>query len=177
MPDRTLFTDARCSTAAAPDLFWPESRPIGRLFATAVLALLLSCLGLAQSHSGFPVDITAGPVPQPVMVDGHLRLVYELHLTNVAPIPIELLALDVFGSNGSPALASYHGAALEKLLVPVEQLLVSVNPSNGAANTQAIAAGHSVVIFLDVALDPGTPALVELRHRFSFSIRGNAALD
>jgi hypothetical protein len=56
--------------------------------------------GLAQSHSGFPVDIVAGPRPQLVMADGRAHLLYELHVTNVAPIPIEVVALDVFGDDG-----------------------------------------------------------------------------
>jgi hypothetical protein len=44
--------------------------------------LLLPLQVLAQSHSGFPVDIIAGPAPQPFMSDARERLLYELHLTN-----------------------------------------------------------------------------------------------
>lgn len=97
------------------------------LLARAVLTLLLPALGLAQPQSGFPVDITAGPAPQPVMVDGRIRLVYELHLTNVAPIPIEIIALEVFSGDASTPLASYRNDALQNLLVPVENVLVSVD--------------------------------------------------
>ena len=39
-----------------------------------------------------PGDIVAGPPPQPVISDGRARLLYELRLTNVAPIPIEVVA-------------------------------------------------------------------------------------
>ncbi|HEX4809586.1 MAG TPA: peptidoglycan DD-metalloendopeptidase family protein [Bryobacteraceae bacterium] len=155
---------------------WPNARTIKRLLVAVVLALL-PLRGPAESHSGFPVDIIAGPAPQPVMVDGRIRLVYELHLINVAPIPIELLTLDVFSDNGASALASYRGEALEKLLVPVEKVLVSVEPTEGAGKTRAIAEGHSVVIFLDLTLEAGARPPRELRHRLTFSIRGNAALD
>ena len=53
--------------------------------------------GVAQTRSGFPVDIVAGPRPQPVMAEGRTRLVYELYLTSYAPLPIELTGLDVLG--------------------------------------------------------------------------------
>ena len=82
------------------------------LLVWAVLAVFFPSPSLAQSHSGFPVDIVAGPIPQPVMTDGRARLLYELHLTNVAPIPIEVVALDVYGDDGAMPLASYRGEAL-----------------------------------------------------------------
>src|SRR5262249_22467450 len=89
-----------------------------RLLAWAVLALL-SIQGLAQSHTAFPVDITAGPAPQPFTADGKTRLLYELHLTNFSASPMELLGLDVLGDDSAAPIASYHGEALEKLLVAI----------------------------------------------------------
>ena len=100
------------------------------LLAGAVLALLLSLQGLAQSHSAFPVDIIPGPAPQPVMADGRTRLLYELHLTNFSASPIELLGLDVFGGDGARPLASYRGEELEKL--------VAVGPTDSAGKVRAI---------------------------------------
>ncbi len=147
------------------------------LLAGTVLILILSLLSLAQAHSSFPVDITPGPSPQPVMVDGRQRLVYELHLTNAAPIPIEILALDVFSGDASTALASYRGDALQKLLVPVENVLVSLQPSESGAKTRVIAAGHTIVIFLELTLDADARSPMELRHQFSFDIHGNPTLE
>lgn len=57
--------------------------PIG----VAILVLLLPAPGL-PTHSPYPVDIIAGRAPQALVVDGRVRLVYELHLTNFAPWPI-----------------------------------------------------------------------------------------
>ena len=84
-----------------------------------ILALLLSLQSLAQSPSAFPIDITAGRAPQPVMADGRSRLLYELRLTNFSPKPIELTGLDVLGGDSAGPVASYRGEALEKLLVAV----------------------------------------------------------
>jgi murein DD-endopeptidase len=143
------------------------------LLAIASLCSLLPIVGLAQSHSPFPVDIVAGPPPQPVTVDGHVRLVYELHLTNFAPWPIEVTGLDVLG-DGTRMLASYHREALEQLVVPVENLLGGTAPStDNAGRVRVIGEGHSVVIFLNVTLDSGAVLPAELRHRFTFSITGS----
>lgn len=150
---------------------------IDRLFSRAVLALLYCGMSLAQAHSGFPVDITSGPPPQPVMVNGSIHLVYELHLTNVAPIPIDLLGLEVFDGDKSTALASYRNEELEKLVVPVENVLVSVEPGEVTGKRLTIAEGRSVVFFVDLRLDGKLRPPVTLRHRFSFDIRGNADLN
>jgi hypothetical protein len=144
----------------------------------SAILVLLGVLGddTLAGHSGFPVAITAGPLPQPVMVNGRNHLVYELHLTNVAPIPIELLTLDIFGDDESKRLASYRDQALEKLLAPAQNLLTSVKPEE-AAKARTVAEGGSVVIFLDLALDGKVQSPRQLRHRFFFSIRGNPDLE
>jgi len=146
------------------------------LLVWAVLAVFFPSPSLAQSHSGFPVDIVAGPIPQPVMTDGRARLLYELHLTNVAPIPIEVVALDVYGDDGAMPLASYRGEALGKALVPAENVLASVEPTDGGDKRGQIAEGHGAVIFVDLILNAGARVPNELRHRFTFDIKGNAAL-
>jgi hypothetical protein len=146
------------------------------LLGWAVLTVFLPHQGLAQSHSGFPVDIVAGQMPQPVTADGRARLNYELHLTNVAPIPIEVVALDVYGDEGTAPLASYRGEALGKVLVPAENVLVSVEPTDRGEKRGQIGEGHGAVIFVDLLLDAGVRVPMELRHRFTFDIKGNPAL-
>ncbi len=134
-----------------------------RLLATALLALLFSVPGLAQSPSAFPVDISAGPAPQPVTADGQSRLLYELHLTNFSPMAIELTGLEVLGGDDARPLASYRSEALEKLLV-------AVGSTDTAAKVRAIGGGRTVVIFLDLKLDNGVRPPGELRHRLALSI-------
>lgn len=147
------------------------------LLGWAVLTVFLAHQGLAQSHSGFPVDVVAGPTPQAVMADGRAHLLYELHLTNVAPIPIEVVALDVYGDEGTVPVASYRGEALGKALVPAENLLVSLEPTDRGDKRGQIGEGRGAVIFVDLMLDAGARVPTELRHRFTFDIKGNAALD
>jgi murein DD-endopeptidase MepM/ murein hydrolase activator NlpD len=133
------------------------------LLAALVLTPLFPLQGRAQSHSAFPVDILTGPGPQPVRADGRTHLLYELHLTNISPSPIELLTLDVFGDDGPAPLASYRREELEKLLM-------AIGPADSAGKVRAIGGGRSAVIFLDLTLPGGTRPPVELRHRLSLSI-------
>jgi murein DD-endopeptidase len=101
------------------------------------------------------------------MADGRLRLLYELHLTNYAPRPIELTGINVSG-DGASSLASYRGQALDKVVIPVEKLSRAESPSGTGA--RAIGEGHSVVIFMDLTLEPGARPPAELHHRFAFSV-------
>jgi murein DD-endopeptidase len=148
-----------------------STKLLGRV-AVAILVLLLPALGLPQTHSRYPVDIIAGPAPQALVVDSRIRLVYELHLTNFAPWPIEVTGIDVLGNGGSP-LASYSREALNRRVVPVEKVLISVEPTDSTGKSRTVGEGHTVVIFLDLVLDPGALTPSELLHRFSFSVVGD----
>jgi murein DD-endopeptidase len=138
----------------------------------AILVLLFPAPSLPQSHSRYPVDIIAGSAPQALVVDGRTRLVYELHLTNFAPWPIEITGIDVLGNEVSP-LASYGREALNTRVVPVEQVLISIKPTDITGKSRTVGEGHTVVIFIDLVLDPGVPSPSELLHKFSFSVVGD----
>src|SRR5262249_8244976 len=124
--------------------------------------------GRAQTHSGFPVDIVAGPPPQPLASEGRTWLVYELHLTNYAPLPIELTEVEVFGDGGT-TLASYRGQELAKAVVAVEQLSSADSPA-GFAGTRTLGEGHAAMMFINFALEPGVRQPNELHHRLSFAV-------
>jgi murein DD-endopeptidase MepM/ murein hydrolase activator NlpD len=136
------------------------------LFLIVLWLLMLPISGYAQTHSPFPVDIISGPSPQAFMVDGRLRLVYELHITNYAPWPVDIMRLDVLGAAEKPMI-SYDPQALSKMVVPAENIMV---PSvDTLANARSIEVGHSAVVFVEVGLDSGMQAPPKLGHRFSFS--------
>jgi hypothetical protein len=136
-------------------------------------ALFFTVQGLAQSPSAFPIDISAGPPPQPVMADGRTRLLYELRLTSFTSKPIELTGLDVFSGEDARPLASYRGEALEKLLVAIgANEGADTVPAKAPAKLRAIGGGRTVLIFLDLILDSGTRPPLELRHTLSLSIVG-----
>ena len=135
---------------------------------TSVLTQLVPRYAVAQSHSGFPVDIVAGPPPQAVMADGKLHLLYELLFTNWAPLAIELRGIEVLGG-GTEVLASFKGSQLEDMVIPVERLSSAGSPS-GYKGAVAIGEGHAVVVFMDLTLSPGAHPPKELRHRLSIFV-------
>jgi hypothetical protein len=145
-------------TGVVSDLFWADRGMIKLLsrVVVAILVLLFPAPSLPQSHSRYPVDIIAGSAPQALVVDGRTRLVYELHLTNFAPWPIEITGIDVLGNEVSP-LASYGREALNTRVVPVEQVLISIEPTDITGKSRKVGEGHTVVIFIDLVLDPGVP--------------------
>ena len=142
--------------------------PLVRLLVWALIASLVPVCGLAQAHSGFPVDIVVGPPPQPVASEGRTWLLYELHLTNYAPLPIEVTAIEVLGDEGA-TLASYRGQELEKAVIPVEDLSSADSPS-GFAGTRTLGEGHAAVMFINLTLEAGVRQPKELHHRFSFAV-------
>jgi len=85
-----------------------------RSAAVALLALSFPGEVIPRTHSGFPVDVIAGPSPQPVSADARPHLLYELHLTNFASLPIELTRIEVAGDSAS-ALARYDASALQNI--------------------------------------------------------------
>jgi murein DD-endopeptidase len=129
----------------------------------ATLLLFCGIHGFGQTHSPFPVDITFGPPPQPVAVNGRLHLVYEIHLTSFGARPTDLLSLDVLGDNQSRPLATFSGDALQKIVWPA-------GARDEAANTRSVASGGTVIVFLDIPLPAGTHAPAVLHHRFKLSI-------
>jgi hypothetical protein len=133
-----------------------------------MLAPLVTLALGAQSHSGFPIDVVPGPAPQPVVADGRTRMIYELHVTNYAPLPVEVTAVEVLGA-GDAVLASIKGPALQKAIIPVEKLSSAGSPPGDGGALPVLAEGHSALVFLDVALEPGARAPAELRHRISLA--------
>jgi len=145
-----------------------DRRTISILALSATVTLGLPCSLQALAHSGFPVDIVAGPSPQPVMANGRPMLLYELHLTNFVSLPIELTRVEVW-SDGSSPVASYEGQALRGMVVPVDELSSSRSPAEDKGNI-TIGMGNAAIIFLDLVLDAGVAAPRELRHKYFFSV-------
>ena len=137
----------------------------------AILVVGVALVGfelLAQLHSGFPVDITSGPIPQPVMANNRTYLLYELHVTNFAPLPIEITRLEILGDS-TTSFASYSGGTLEDMVLPVERLSSPESPSE-YVGSRILGEGHSAVVFVDLTLNHEMPLPRQLNHRFTFSI-------
>ena len=125
-------------------------------------ALLMALPAAAQTHSGFPVNVTVPKPPAPVMADGRARLVYELHVTNFYPGAIALSGIDIVA--GDATLAAFRGAQLNVLLMPL-------GPEATANTVQVIEGGRTSVVFVDLTLEPGAALPQRIRHRLLFSVK------
>lgn len=119
----------------------------------------------AQAQIGWdvPVDLTVPIAPTPVKADGKWHLVYELHITSFADVPMTLTRLEVLNANGAASpLAQYQGEELaDQMAQP------------GLSSRQVISSGTRAVVFLHITLDQAAlPAAV--RHRLFFTIDHSA---
>jgi murein DD-endopeptidase len=129
--------------------------------------LLLVAAQLAQ----FVAARNAGPresfdlhipvAPSPVAVEGKVRLLYELHLTNFTDSPLRPIALEIgHGTSGFP-LARFEGDALATRIA-------LIGPADEAQLEGTIPAGRRAVLYVELDLAPdAVPAA--LAHRFSYA--------
>jgi murein DD-endopeptidase MepM/ murein hydrolase activator NlpD len=107
---------------------------------------------------GLPVDIEV-PVP-PIPFAGHggaTNLVYELHITNLAPMNLHLDRIEVF--DGNTSLAAFDGAELNAILQPFP-------PGDDKG---AIGSGSRTIAFVWVRLAAPAAIPTTLRHRITLS--------
>jgi hypothetical protein len=65
--------------------FHTRAPALPRLLMAALIACRPPLPDVPPAPSLFPVGLTVPRAPQPVMADGRLRLLYELHVTNYNP--------------------------------------------------------------------------------------------
>lgn len=123
-------------------------------------ALLLARPAHAQSRSGLPVDIQVPLPPAPVVADGQTRLVYELRITNFAPVPFDLREIDVVADGTS--IARFSDGDLEGLLE-------TIGAASDNASPRTLGSGRTVVAYLDLTLPRGAKAPASISHRLAFT--------
>lgn len=138
-----------------------DTAMIQRLFVATLIALMVPFPALAESHSAVRIDIAAGPAPRPVPVDGRMRLLYELRLTNYRAAPLELTSLEVLADDRALARVSGDG---------LEPMLAAVGPADAERRLRTVAGGRGVILFMDLALNAGEAPPTRLRHRFHIAV-------
>ncbi|MET0454071.1 MAG: M23 family metallopeptidase, partial [Mycobacterium sp.] len=108
----------------------------------------------ADAAAATPVlaSVLAAPVPVPA-TDGKVHLAYELQLTNAMPDAVTLKSLSV--KAGDADLLTLAGGQLSYWTRAL---------GDNATPTTTLGPGRAGLVWLDVALDPGTPAPTELTH-------------
>ena len=116
--------------------------------------LVVFLLWLSVSANASPAlrqsfDLRVPQAPAAAVIDGARQLVYELHATNYADTGLSPVRLDVFDADAKESpLASWSGAEL---------LARTVIAGTGKTpdDTQGLAAGMHVVIYVEVVLPAG----------------------
>lgn len=147
-----------------------------RLAALAGLVPFLVVAGLpaaAQVRDGHPPPATEsrytpavlsiGASPRPVAgSDGRRHLVYELHVTNAAPAPLQIEGLEVLdGERGDVLLALGPGEVQDRM-----------HPAGSRAPLGALQPAQRGVIFLHLPIEAPAPLPRTLAHRIRVSVPG-----
>ena len=111
---------------------------------------------------GIPIDIQTSVRPVPFRGNGRTHLVYELHLTNFGPAPLDLTRFEVLG--GDAVLAMHEGAALNSLLVPVGRTSAAASP-----DLRRLASGSRTVLYAWITLDANPAPSSTLRNRLTLA--------
>nr|AEH59030.1 peptidase [Lysobacter sp. ATCC 53042] len=132
-----------------------------RLFASALVLAAFAC-GAASAVPADTLDLAVPQAPAPIAVEGHERLLYELHLTNFGAAPLRLDGLSVLDADSGAALAAWRGEALAAR--------GRVIGAQNAALDGALQPGERAVLYLELDLPAAAPRA--LRHKVEFSVPG-----
>ncbi|MFN4175985.1 M23 family metallopeptidase [Phenylobacterium sp.] len=130
-----------------------------RMVLGALAAVLLAgaaTTSRAAEPSVVPLDVLVPARATPVQGAGRLHLLYELRLTNFAPRPVTLEALEALAPSGA-VMAAFDAAALKGMVSHR-----GAQPAEGAE--LIVPAGGFVTVFMDVESAPGQ-APAKLSHR------------
>ncbi len=140
-----------------------KSTATHRRLASIALILCASPVSPLTAQSAMvgpvPVDIEVPLRPTPVMAEGKLRLLYELHVTNFGGTALALTRVTVAGNNPT-ALADLQGTQLAGSFA-------ALTPAARAGGRNVILGGARAIVFLLVSVDSDT-APVTMRHRLAF---------
>lgn len=119
----------------------------------AFIAVLCLTGPAAQAQLAESFDVAVPHTPSPVRMDGGQRLLYEIHLTNLANRPLSIAQIEVVDAATANRLATYT----ETLLKP--RTVVIGSPDQQSLQ---VSRGARAVVFVELELGGRNPAA--LRH-------------
>lgn len=106
-------------------------------------------------------DIAVPAAPTPVRVGGTTQFAYELHLTNFARSPLELVGVQVLDDGGGRVIAEFRGAELQSLIG-------RAGAAGEGGKPASVPSGGRAIVYLAVPLTKDSPPHV-LRHRVAYT--------
>jgi hypothetical protein len=149
----------------------PASAALLRRVALCLVASSAAATSFASAASppAQSFDMQVPMAPTPFVIDGHLQLSYEVHLTNFATHALAISAIDVLDQRtGRGAISSFKDEALAALVGRPGRSDTSNDP-------RVIEPGARAVIYLDITLADGLPVPTGLRHRIAFDESASAS--
>lgn len=113
-------------------------------------------------------DIGVPAPPAPVRVGGTTQLTYELHLTNFARSPLDLVGVQILDDGSGQLIAEFRGAELQSMIGRVGAPVEGVRPAS-------IPSGARAIIYVAVPLASATRPRA-LRHRISYAAASAAGI-
>lgn len=136
----------------------------------AIATILLGVLAAAAAAQNRPplvdgVDLSVPTAPCAVPIAGRTFLVYELHITNLLPVDVELVRVQVLSSSnpGAP-LGDHQGADLARRIGRP-----GLPPSHDAPRILGAGLRAVVYFWLDISGEPARPTSV--RHHIEMIVR------
>src|SRR5258708_38703515 len=119
-----------------------------RWLQTTLIGLMaIGPLSAETQRESFDVLVPQAPIP--VLSEGHVALIYELHLTNFANEPLLVRKLRVINPDSGEAIASFDGSDLANRFVLVGG---SILRDSKLPNT-AIRPGGRAIIFIELGVN------------------------
>jgi murein DD-endopeptidase len=130
--------------------------PINQISFAMILAagLVIAAPVTAQVQHSF--DLRVPTAPRPVNVAGRIQLVYELHLTSFAPVPLRIQGLSIIEQRSGRSITALRGPALD----------------SASSDSVVVAPGNHAVIFIELELEPNQPLPAELAHELEYGDGG-----
>ena len=114
-------------------------------------------------------DLTVPMPPTPVVVEGQMHLYYEVHLSNFARRALDPVRMDILDATTGRSVATFESDVLERRL---DRSGLQWNAKAGAP----IEPGRRAVVFVELALPPGTPVPTSLAHRVHYQAATEAGV-
>jgi len=158
--------------------------PVTRIGIIAVLSTAVACIVGLHAQTVSPGRSTSPPLEMRVTFEptafpsaNHTYLFYELHIRNAGSAPAALRRIEVLDAAQATRepLAAVEAEQLDEILQPFGAQIVT----DASNDHRELMAGGSVVAFMSIALDRGTPVPDKLLHRVvaaDFNVEG-AVID
>ncbi len=124
----------------------------------------------AQTRSDLPISLEVPIGPAPVMGEGEMNFVYELHLTNFRALDITLKSIEVYADDNDAPIAGLEGTELKNCLF-------RPGITSDSSDVCLIKGGMRSIVYMWLTVEEGGNFPDTLCHRLYFTLKNSAGED